>query len=304
MVTGRSRCDGCGRMLSMIDLVPVLSFTALRGRCRTCGSRIDWLQPAAEILGACIGLGAWLAMASPAQAVVAALLGWQLLVLGLSDWRAFHLPPTGIALLAVSAAILPLLAIAHDLPAETLVLRQLAGGGLGYVLLAAPALAFRAIRGRDGMGSADPPLMGAAGLWAGPTGVCFILLLAAVLGIVRGHRGAIEIDSGPSRGTSFRIFFPMTDKHTERDSASVEAALDWAGTGTILVVDDDEAVLELARETLQRCGLDTITAVDGRSGIDAFAKNLGLVDAVLLDRTMPGLTGEEVVAELRKRLLP
>ncbi len=197
MVTGRSRCDGCGRMLSMIDLVPVLSFTALRGRCRTCGSRIDWLQPAAEILGACIGLGAWLAMASPAQAVVAALLGWQLLVLGLSDWRAFHLPPTGIALLAVSAAILPLLAIAHDLPAETLVLRQLAGGGLGYVLLAAPALAFRAIRGRDGMGSADPPLMGAAGLWAGPTGVCFILLLAAVLGIglallamVRGNAGS------------------------------------------------------------------------------------------------------------------
>jgi len=124
--------------------------------------------------------------------------------------------------------------------------------------------------------------------------------LAAVLGIVRGHRGAIEIDSGPSRGTSFRIFFPMADEHTERDSAAVQKGLDWTGTGTILVVDDDEGVLELARETLRRCGLRTLTAVDGRSGVEAFAENPGSIDAVLLDRTMPGLTGEEVVAELRK----
>ena len=124
--------------------------------------------------------------------------------------------------------------------------------------------------------------------------------LAAVLGIVRGHRGAIEIDSGPTRGTSFRIFFPITDKHTEDDAVSVEKTLDWEGKGTVLIVDDDEAILELARETLQRCGLEAITAVDGRSGIDAFAKNPGSIDAVLLDRTMPGLSGEEVVAELRK----
>ena len=92
----------------------------------------------------------------------------------------------------------------------------------------------------------------------------------------------------------------MADEHTERDSAAVQKGLDWTGTGTILVVDDDEGVLELARETLRRCGLRTLTAVDGRSGVEAFAENPGSIDAVLLDRTMPGLTGEEVVAELRK----
>lgn len=208
VVTGRSRCDSCGRVLGVGDLVPVLSFLMLAGRCRTCRAPIDPLQPLAEVVGAAIGLAAWLFMPGPLTAIPAAVLGWQLLVLGLSDWRSFHLPPVGIAILAFSALMIPALAALDGQQLLPLLLRQLAGGGLGFVLLAAPALLFRAIRGREGMGSADPPLMGAIGLWAGPLGVCFIVLLAAGLGIaiaaaklMRG-KSSDHSDSAASEGDS------------------------------------------------------------------------------------------------------
>ena len=183
VVTGRSRCDSCGRVLHPADLVPILSFVALAGRCRTCRAPIDRLQLLAELSGAVIGGAAWLFMAGPLPAVFAALFGWQLLVLALSDWRSFHLPPAGIALLAGSALVLPLVKALQGGAVFPLLLQQLAGAGLGYVLLAAPALAFRALRGQDGMGSADPPLMAAIGAWAGVLGLCFIVLLAAAMGI-------------------------------------------------------------------------------------------------------------------------
>ena len=183
VVTGRSRCDSCGRVLHPADLVPILSFVALAGRCRTCRAPIDRLQLLAELAGAVIGGAAWLSMPGPLPAVLAALFGWQLLVLALSDWRSFHLPPAGIAVLAGTALVLPLVEALRGGTVFPLLLQQLAGAGLGYVLLAAPALAFRALRGREGMGSADPPLMAAIGAWVGVLGVCFIVLLAAVMGI-------------------------------------------------------------------------------------------------------------------------
>ena len=182
VVTGRSRCDSCGRVLRPAELVPILSFFVLGGRCRTCSGPIDRLQPLAEVAGAGIGGAAWLFMPNLVSAVLAAVLGWQLLVLGLSDWRSFHLPPVGIALLAGSALVLPAVAAFQGGAVFPLLLQQLAGGGLGFVLLAAPALAFRALSKREGMGSADPPLMAAIGLWTGMLGVCLIVLLAAGLG--------------------------------------------------------------------------------------------------------------------------
>lgn len=183
VVSGRSRCDSCGKVLSPMELVPVLSFAFLMGRCRACRAPIDRLQPFAEISGAAIGLAAWWSTSTFSSAALLAVLGWQLLVLALSDWRSFHLPPAGITLLATTALLIPLQAWGMGLAIIPILLEQAAGGGLGFLLLAAPALAFRAVRGRDGMGSADPPLMGAIGLWVGPVGVCFILFLAAAMGI-------------------------------------------------------------------------------------------------------------------------
>ncbi|PWU02234.1 MAG: hypothetical protein C5B51_21315 [Terriglobia bacterium] len=123
--------------------------------------------------------------------------------------------------------------------------------------------------------------------------------LAAVRGIVRGHRGAIKVYSTPGRGTTFKLLFPATLKEDQkrRSRASEHASL--KGTGTILVIDDEEIVRRTAKVTLERFGYEVILAEDGRQGVDAFRRSADRVDAVLLDMTMPVMSGEEAFRELR-----
>ncbi len=77
---GRSRCRSCGRLLSWPDLVPVASYFRARGRCRTCGASIPIKYPLMELSSAGIGLGAALAGSTLPEALLIALLGWQLLL--------------------------------------------------------------------------------------------------------------------------------------------------------------------------------------------------------------------------------
>ena len=124
--------------------------------------------------------------------------------------------------------------------------------------------------------------------------------LAAVLGIVRSHHGAMEIESGPTQGTQFRVFFPASPQsHDAKGVASPEPIGAWQGQGTVLIIDDDDGVVEFAQETLRRCGLDILTATDGHTGLELFKENADRIDIVLLDRTMPGMSGEEVVSSMR-----
>ncbi len=75
----------------------------------------------------------------------------------------------------------------------------------------------------------------------------------------------------------------------------------WKGSGTVLVVDDEETVRALAQMTLKRSGFDVVTAVDGRNGLELYDQHRGEIVAVLLDMTMPELGGEATLAEIRKR---
>jgi PAS domain S-box-containing protein len=123
--------------------------------------------------------------------------------------------------------------------------------------------------------------------------------LAAVLGILRAHRGAVEVDSAPGLGTRVRALFPRWDGTSWNGISSTPSDGSWRGSGLVLVVDDDEAVRALASDTLERAGFDVLVAADGARAVEIFEERGADIRAVLLDRTMPGVGGEETFERIR-----
>lgn len=185
VVLDRSRCEACGRALAPRDLVPVVSFLLLRGRCRRCRAGIPHAHLGVEL--AAIGVAAWAALAEPdpARLWLTCLLGWTLLALAWIDWEHFRLP---------DALTLPLvlagLGAAWLLDPDA-VTEHAAAATLGYLALRGLALGYRALRGRDGLGEGDAKLLAAAGAWVGLEGLPSVVLGAALLGI--GLAGAARL---------------------------------------------------------------------------------------------------------------
>lgn len=180
VLTGRSRCDGCGRGLGPLELVPIVSFLALRGACRSCGGRIDRWQFAAECSGTAVGVAAALAARDGVMLGLGMVFGWQLLLLGLLDLRHMWLPDRLVLLLGVSGAIPAAFAGWHD---PALLTGPALGAALGFGVLWLAGRLYRGWRGVDGLGGGDPKLLGAIGIWLGPVGVIATLLGGTLIGL-------------------------------------------------------------------------------------------------------------------------
>jgi PAS domain S-box-containing protein len=123
--------------------------------------------------------------------------------------------------------------------------------------------------------------------------------LAAVAGIVRAQRGAIVVTSAPGAGTTFRVLLPAMAAGAAATAAREHERGDLRGKGTVLVVDDEQIVRDLARFSLERQGYDVLLAEDGRSAIEILRAERDRVQLVVLDLSMPGLSGEETLPLLR-----
>ena len=126
--------------------------------------------------------------------------------------------------------------------------------------------------------------------------------MAAVLGIVRGHKGTLTVESQPGKGSCLRIYFPAMAEDLVKHASVPQppAARPWRGSGTVLLVDDEETIRALTRKMLESFGFSTLVAADGCEALERYRKHKDAIDLVLLDLTMPRMNGEETLMELQR----
>lgn len=166
---GRSRCDACGRQLRWYELVPLASYLAVRGRCRTCLAPIGPVSPLME--AACGLTGAFFfVIGAPALAPMV----WLLIILAFFDVLFLWLPNRLVLVLAVTCLIVP------NGPSIEM---RLAGGLIGFASLWLVGWGFRLTTGKVGLGGGDPKLFGAIGLWCGALQLPLVMVVACVIGL-------------------------------------------------------------------------------------------------------------------------
>ena len=122
--------------------------------------------------------------------------------------------------------------------------------------------------------------------------------LATVQGIVAQHGGVIKVNSIPDQGTVFNLYFPIVDEivtEPETEDSSLPG-----GTERILFVDDDETLASLGEQLLTEQGYQVVIMTKSSEALKMFAVNADRFNLVITDQTMPDLTGEELIQEVKK----
>ncbi|MBB4641039.1 prepilin peptidase [Rhizorhapis suberifaciens] len=191
VLAGRSACDGCGRVLGVVDLVPLLSALAQGGRCKSCAAPIDWLHFRVELTCGLAGAAA-LGLAPGIEGLGWAVLVWFLITLAILDHRHFWLPDALTWPLAFLGFTLAMWVTPVALP------DRVVGAASGYGSLMLIAVIYQWLRGRTGMGGGDAKLLGAIGAWFGWQPLPLVLLIASLTALtaagLRAARGG-EVSS-------------------------------------------------------------------------------------------------------------
>jgi CheY-like chemotaxis protein len=124
--------------------------------------------------------------------------------------------------------------------------------------------------------------------------------LPVVLGIVRAHQGVLTVESRLGQGSVFRVFLPVSAAALPKQPVPVAQAPKFAGSGTVLVVDDENSVRNAMSKAFKRLGFTVLVAVDGAEAVEIFQKHQTEIRLVLCDLTMPRMSGWETLAALRQ----
>lgn len=190
----RSACEHCGRVLPAAELVPLLSYAVLRGRCAGCAAPIGWFHPAIEL--AALAVAALVIAAAgtePSSLWPGCVLGWGCLTLALIDWRHFRLPDA----ITLPLLLLGLLATGWRQP-PSLGDHALACL-LGWLAFRGIALLYRRLRGIEGLGQGDAKLLAAAGAWLGTAALPIVVCVGAALTLVGVLGQAAWLRRAPGR---------------------------------------------------------------------------------------------------------
>jgi leader peptidase (prepilin peptidase)/N-methyltransferase len=200
IIFGRSACETCGAPIKPFDLVPLVSWAVLRGKCRACAGRIAPFHPAMELGAFAIAL--WSAAVSTDGALLWAscLLGWTLLALAAADFKYFLLPDFLTLPLIMGGLVAAWLLAPNGFEANVI------GGAAGYLFVIILRELYRRLRHREGMGMGDAKLLAASGAWVGWQGLPSVVLLAAVTGLAYallpfGRSGSLTLTNRVPFGT-------------------------------------------------------------------------------------------------------
>lgn len=174
IVLARSSCEGCGHPLPPRDLVPLLSYAWLRGRCRFCRAGIAQFHVGIELSAIAVALWAMSVASDPVALWADCLLGWTLLTLGFIDAEHLRLPDV-LTLPLIPAGLLATGWLKPDLATDHAI-----AAALGYLAFRGVALLYRMTRQHDGLGHGDAKLLAAAGAWTGLAGLPSVVLLASL----------------------------------------------------------------------------------------------------------------------------
>jgi PAS domain S-box-containing protein len=124
--------------------------------------------------------------------------------------------------------------------------------------------------------------------------------LPVVLGVLRAYRGAVAVESKPGRGSVFRAYFPVSTEEVALQSENPTKALQIKKDGTVLLVEDNDALRRLTDTVLKDLGFNVLATSDGTEAIEVFRQHKAEICFVLCDLTMPLMDGWETIASLRK----